>query len=51
MFGLITSTSVYQFLLMTNSYAGLQKNSEVSEKLERLQPLINWMTKIFQILM
>lgn len=42
-FGLITSTSVYQFLLMINSYAGLQKNPDVSEKLELLQPLINWM--------
>ena len=30
---------------MTNSYAGLQKNSEVSEKLELLQPLLNWMTE------
>ena len=42
-FGLITSTYVYQFLLMVNNYAGLQKNPEVSEKLELLQPLINWM--------
>lgn len=42
-FGLMTSTYVYQFLLMVNNYAGLQKNPDVSEKLELLQPLINWM--------
>lgn len=42
-FGLITSTYVYQFLLIVNNYAGLQKNPDVSEKLELLQPLINWM--------
>lgn len=42
-FGVNTSSSVYQFLLMVNSYAGLQKNPDVSEKLELLQPLINWM--------
>lgn len=42
-FGLYSSTFVYQFLLMIHSYAGLQKNPEVSEKLELLQPLIKWM--------
>lgn len=42
-FGLVTSTSIYQFLLMVNSYAGSQKNPDVSEKLELLQPLIDWM--------
>lgn len=42
-FGLNSSTYVYQFLLMIHSYAGLQKNPEVSEKLEQLQPLIKWM--------
>ena len=39
----MTSTYVYQFLLTLNNYAGLQKNPDVSEKLELLQPLINWM--------
>ena len=43
MFGIMTSTYVYQFLLTVNNYAGLQKNPDVSEKLELLQPLINWM--------
>ncbi len=42
-FGLYSSTYVYQFLLMIHSYAGLQKSPEVSEKLEKLQPLIKWM--------
>lgn len=42
-FGLYSSTNVYQFLLMIHSYAGLQKSPEVSEKLELLQPLIQWM--------
>ena len=42
-FGIFSSTYVYQFLLMIRSYAGLQKNPEVSEKLELLQPLIKWM--------
>ena len=42
-FGLMTSTYVYQFLLMVSNYAGLQKNPDVSEKLKLLQPLINWM--------
>ena len=42
-FGVFSSTYVYQFLLMIRAYAGLQKNPEVSEKLELLQPLIKWM--------
>jgi AraC-like DNA-binding protein len=42
-FGLYSSTYVYQFLLMIHSFAGIQKNPEVSEKLELLQPLIKWM--------
>ena len=41
-FGIMTSTYVYQFLLTINNYAGLQKNPDVSEKLELLQPLIDW---------
>lgn len=42
-FGLLASTYVYQFLLIINNYAGLQKNPEVSEKLVLLQPLIDQM--------
>lgn len=42
-FGLYHSSFVYQFLLKVNYYAGFEKNPEVSEKLARIKPLINWM--------
>src|SRR5690625_1147493 len=42
-FGLYHSSFVYQFLLKVNYYAGFEKDPEVSEKLTRLKPLINWM--------
>lgn len=42
-FGLYYSSFVYKFVLMINYYAGHQKNPEVSEKLEFIQPLIEWM--------
>lgn len=43
-FGVYASTHVYQFLLMIHSYAGLQRKPEISETLELLQPLIQWLS-------